>query len=68
MNKCCLCDDYTFAGRYCIGCLESRKLESIDDLAASIAVYANAIAKENKKAASNLDDVMKEIVNNGNNN
>ena len=47
--KCCICEKETYAGRYCIKCLETKPPQGLDDLAAAIGVYANAIVEQNKK-------------------
>lgn len=56
INKCCICEEETFAGRYCIECLDKEKPQGIDDLAAAIGVYANAIVEQNRKDLVKSDD------------
>jgi len=59
MNECCICKEETYAGRYCIKCLEKEAPQGLDDLAASIGVYANAIVEQNKRQNEQLLGIFK---------
>jgi hypothetical protein len=63
MYKCCICEKETYAGRYCIACLDKEAPQQLglDDLAAAIGVYANAIVKQNEQDKESLNKQLLEI-------